>query len=545
MAHLRPYQIEALESTRTILSDKDSTLIVLPTGTGKTIIAAKLLSEWEQGNTLFLAHTRELIQQSADKLGAELGFAPVVEMSQQGGDPRDLYQGGLVVVGSVQSMINDRRLNKYKDHSFGLICIDEAHRATSAGYRKVIDFFREINPRTKVVGITATPNRTDGTALGTIFDSVAFRMSIEEAIDEGWLVPIRQEVVTITGLDFTGVKLSRTKDGEQDFREDQLEAVLVEEENLHGMAVASLEKVGERPTIVFTAGVRHANLFADVLNRYRLGSAKAVSGVTDAEERKRTLRDFNEGRLQFVANCQVLTEGYDAPACASIVMGKPTKSLLRYVQMLGRGLRPLAGVVDGPETPALRKDAILASGKNNCLVLDYVGVSNHKLIDAVDVLGGTYDLDTREIARKAAGTQKDLARVLELAQHLARLKREFRERQEIRARDVKWESYEEDPFDGSGGVSGRAQPKVRGGCSDAQIGLLVSLGVKWETAAGYSKRQAGAVIDSMGKSHCTSKQAKVLRRAGIDPAGVGLDRASRIIDAIAKNGWKRPEVIPQ
>ena len=206
---LRPDQIQSLESTRRLLQQYGSTVVVLPTGLGKTVYAAKLISEWDQGNCLFLAHTRELIAQSADKLGHEIGYKPIIEMNIEGADPESLYQGGLVVVGSVQSMISDRRLSKYRRHPFGLIVVDECHHATSASYRKVIDYFRELNPGMKLVGITATPNRSDGAALGIVFESVAYQVTIEDAINGGWLVPIRQEVVTVEGLDFTGITVKK------------------------------------------------------------------------------------------------------------------------------------------------------------------------------------------------------------------------------------------------------------------------------------------------------------------------------------------------
>lgn len=543
---LRPYQVQALESTRRLLQQYGSTVVVLPTGLGKTVYAAKLIAEWDQGNCLFIAHTRELIAQSADKLGHELGYKPVIEMNIEGADPESLYQGGLVVVGSVQSMISDRRLDKYRNHGFGLVVVDECHHATSASYRKVIDYFRDLNPGCKVVGITATPNRSDGAALGIVFESVAYQVTIEDAINDGWLVPIRQEVVTVEGLDFTGVSVKKNTLGEQDFSPAQLEAVLMEEENLHGMAMAALEKLGDRKAIIFTAGVEQARLLADVLNRYKPNSAKFVCGETEKEERKKTLADFSTGPLQFVANCQVLTEGFDSPTCSAIVMGRPTKSLSLYIQMLGRGLRPLAGVADGHATDFDRKMAILTSEKSNCLVLDFAGVSNHKLVDALDVLGGSYDVETRDLVRREAGDgPKNIAEILELAKHLAGLRVQSREREAIKAQAVQFKSYETNPFGDGQSYSAPVGDGRRGGASDKQIGLLVSLGVKYEVAAGYSKKQAGAVIDSMGTSRCTERQARVLVKHGIPTAGVGIERASRIIDAIANNGWKRPEVIPE
>jgi superfamily II DNA or RNA helicase len=543
---LRPYQSAALDATRAQLRQYGSTVVVLPTGLGKTVFAAKLVSEWEAGNSLFLAHTQELIHQAADKLGAELGYAPAVEMNVLGQDVDTLYQGGMVVVGSVQSMYSDRRLDKYARHPFGLIVVDECHHSTSATYRKVVDRFRELNPSLKVVGITATPNRADGTALGIMFESVAYQMSIQDAVAGGWLVPVVQEYVVVDGLDFDGLKTRKNEFGEGDFTAQQLEELLDQDETLHKMAVPAVEKVGDRPTLVFTASVAHAHHLAAVINRYKTGSAKAVDGTTPKEERKAIIADFTAGRVQFLCNCAVLTEGFDAPACAAVVMGRPTKSLSLYTQMLGRGLRPLPGLVDGVPEEFDRRMAILTSGKPNTLVLDFVGNSEHKLANAYDVLGGNYDAESKQLAREEARRQrKDVGEVMEQARALLALERQMKDREAIKAR-VEYGSYAVDPF-GDGGrpaVNMDTGPR-RGGASDAQVGLLVNLGVPRETALGYSKRQAGAVIDKLGATRCTVRQAATLAKHGIDPAGVGIERASRIIDAIAANGWRRPEVLPE
>lgn len=546
MKQLRPYQTAALDAARDQLKRYESTVVVLPTGLGKTVFAAKLISEWENGNSLFLAHTQELIHQAADKLGSELGYAPAIEMNVLGQDLDTLYQGGMVVVGSVQSMYSDRRLDKYAPHPFGLIVVDECHHSTAATYRKVVDRFRGLNPNLKVVGITATPNRADGTALGIMFESVAYQMSIQDSVEQGWLVPVLQEYVVVDGLDFDGLKTRKNEFGEGDFTAQQLEELLDQEETLHKMAVPTVEKVGDRPTLVFTATVAHAHHLAAVINRYKEGSAKAVDGTTPKEERKSIIADFSAGRVQFLCNCAVLTEGFDAPACAAIVMGRPTKSLSLYTQMLGRGLRTLPGIVDGVPDVMDRRMAILTSDKPNTLVLDFVGNSEHKLANAYDVLGGNYDAETKQLAREEARKQrKDVGEVMDQAAKLMVLERQMREREAIKAQ-VQYGSYRVDPFsDGARpSVNTGSEPR-RGGASDAQVGLLVNLGVARETALGYTKRQAGAVIDKLGATRCTVRQASTLRKHGIDPNGVGIERASRIIDAIASNGWKRPPELPE
>lgn len=548
MKQLRPYQQAALDATRSQLQQYNSAVVVLPTGLGKTVFAAKLIAEWDRGNTLFLAHTRELINQAADKLGAELGYRPGVEMNIQGVETDTLWQGGLSVVGSVQTMYGDRRLAKYDRHPFGLIVVDECHHATSATYKKVIEHFQSLNPNLKVVGITATPNRADGTALGLMFESVAYQMSINDAVGQGWLAPVVQEYVVVDSLDFDGIKTKKNEFGEADFNASQLEAVLTQEEMLHKMAVPTLEKVGDRPTLVFTATVRHAHELAAVLNRYKPGCAAAVDGGTAPEQRKEIVADFSAGRKQFLCNCAVLTEGFDAPNCAAVVMGRPTKSLSLYTQMMGRGLRPLPGTVDGVPDAQDRRLAILTSGKPNCLVLDFVGNSNHKLANSYDVLGGKYDVEARELARREATRErKDVGEAMEQAASLLALERQWKEREHIRAREASYGAYAVDPFDANAPelVGSDYTGPARGTATDNQVRLLVNLGVAQAVAERYSKRQAGAVIESAAASRCTTKQAMTLRKHGVSPDGVGMDRASRIIDAIAANGWRRPEVIPE
>lgn len=545
MRALRPYQSAALDATMNQLKQHNSAVVVLPTGLGKTVYASKLIADWDAGNCLFLAHTKELIVQAADKLSVDLGYRPAIEMGVLGQDLDTLFDGGMCVVGSVQSMYGDRRLEKYKETPFSLIVIDECHHSTASTYRKVVDYFAKLNANLKVVGITATPNRSDGTALGILFDSVAYQMTINDAVEGGWLVPVKQEYIIVDELNFDGIKSRKNEFGEQDFNASQLEEILTEEEMLHKMAVPTIEKVADRRTLIFTASVAHAHQLAAVLNRYKPGTAAAVDGGTDPITRKRVISDFSNGTLQFLCNCAVLTEGFDAPTCNAIVMGRPTKSLSLYTQMLGRGLRPLPGVVDGIEADFDRRMSILTSEKPNCLVLDFVGNSEHKLANSYDVLGGNYDVETRQLARtEAKRVRCDVGEVMDAAAKLLTLERQWKEREELTAK-ANYGSYEVDPFGGAGPSVNMNTGVKRGGSTEGQIGFLVELGVSREKATSFTKKQAGAVIDEISASKCTRKQMKVLVRSGINPAGIGVKRASRIIDAMAKNGWRRPEVIPE
>ena len=537
MRTLRDYQSESIAAIRREFERSNSTVLVLPTGCGKTIVMAKLASEWPGGNVMLLAHRIELLDQAQAKIGSELGYLPVVEQGQRAMDMECMWQGGHVIIGSVQTMCGERRLEKFRQFPFDLIMVDECHHATAASYRKVIDYFLSLNPNLKVLGVTATPKRADNTALGLVFNSVAFELAIADAIEAGWLVNVEQEYVSVENVDFSHVGLAKNEVGESDLKASELEQVMVEEEALHALARPIIERAGDRQALVFTAGVAHAHMLAAVLNRYRDGSAKAVDGETLKTARKEIVDDFMAGKLQFLTNFGVFTEGFDVPPVSLIAMGRPTKSVGLYTQMLGRGTRPLEGVVDGLPDAEARRAAIKASRKPSMLALDFVGNSRHKLVSSVDVLGGSYDVETRELAkRRAAAKSSDVMEELKKARAEIMLIREQHRRRAVRA-EVAASYQKVDPF-GHGPAPAQADVmQTRGGSTDAQIGFLVNLGVAHETAAGYGKKQASAVIESLKQKRCTNKQRAILAKYG-EPTDVNFDQARAIIDEIAGVGWK-------
>lgn len=518
-----------------------SAMVVQPTGTGKTVLFSRVANRWDRGNVLILAHRIELLEQAADRLADELGYRPPIEQGERGVDRESLWQGGNIVIGSVQTLVNIARLKKYHECPFGLVIVDECHHATSPSYRKVIDTCRDYNPDCRVLGVTATPHRTDKTALGIVFDSVPFAMDMEEAIRLGWLVDIHQEFVQLGDVDFSNIALTKNKHGERDFDRRTLETILTEETALHAMARPILDTStdGEQ-CLIFNAGVAHAHLMADVLNRYKSGSSAAVDGKTDPEKRKQIVEDFRRGKLQYLTNYGVFTEGFDAPNVSRVIMARPTKSVSLYIQMLGRGTRPLPGVVDGRDTPEARRESIAASAKPHVMVLDYVGNSRHKPVSTVDALAGEYDVDVRQLAelriREKSGNVRD---ELKKAKADLGLIREESERKAIIAAKVAYQRQRVDVF-GHGAAPVEQDVGVpRGGSSDSQISVLVNLGVQYETAAGYTRKQASAVIGKLKETRCTSKQQNILKRFGYEP-NVPFIEAAKIIDAIAKNDWRRP-----
>lgn len=259
-------------------------------------------------------------------------------------------------------------------------------------------------------------------------------------------------------------------------------------------------------------------------------------------ERKDVLQRFAQRDIRFICNFGILTEGWDCDFVSVVAMGRPTKSRLVYEQMLGRVLRPLNGVVDGYADAADRKMSILRSDKPFATCIDFVGNTSHSLVSVQDVLGGNYDLETRERAKenaRASGLSADAIEQLRKAKAELLLESEQKARRAIRAK-VEYSVQATDPF-GHNDALHVAPPKgTRGGSTDAQIAYLVNLGVQRDVAAGYSKKKAAAVIDDISSKRCTKKQWAILQKYGEDP-NVGVAEASEMIDAIARRGWTTKE----
>jgi superfamily II DNA or RNA helicase len=508
---LRPYQHEASRATMAAFEGRQSALVVMATGLGKTVLFASIASQWTAGKVLILAHRQELIDQAADKVAPHLGYAPAVEM----GD-REISDNPLgarkVILGSVQTLSRHRRLLRLTPADFGLIIIDEAHHATARSYRLILDYFRQGhhdnagrvlvpgNPAIKILGVTATPRRADEAALGQIFEHVAYDYGIEQAIADGWLVPISQRAITVEGLDFSAVRSTAG-----DLSEAELEKILTEEKHLHAVARPTIEMAGDRSALLFGVTVKHAEYLKLVLDRYKRGSAAFLSGESHPDERRETVEAFKAGKIQFLCNCGLFLEGFDAPNTAVVVMARPTTSLSLYMQVLGRGTRPLPGVVDGWGSPEERRRAIASSPKRNMLVLDFVGNSGkHKIVTAQDVLGGKYGEGVRRYAQKTTQEEARAADVDEslqrAADELALLKEEQERRRLVQAKAATYRAENVNPFVGGNAIrspSDGPRPPADP-ATDKQVWYLVNrLGWRETAARAVSRSQASAII---GKS---------------------------------------------
>jgi len=543
---LRDYQTAASLACVDAWKACQSTLVVLPTGCGKTVLAADIVRRRFPARTMFLAHREELIFQGKRTIERMTGFSVGVEMAEQRLDEQNsgLFGHSHVVVSSIQTQNaggdGAGRMTKFDPMQFGLLVIDEAHHATADSYRRVIDYYRQ-NPDLKVLGITATPDRADEEALGQIYESVAFDYEVTDAIAQGWLVPVHQRMVTVGTLDFSGM---RTTAG--DLNGAELAALMEDERNLQEIAAPTIDIAGDRKTLVFAASVKHAERLAEIFNRHRGGSAAWVCGKTPTDARRQTLADYHEGKVQFLVNVGCLTEGFDEPAVGLVVMGRPTKSRSLYAQMAGRGTRPLPGVVDGLDSITERRAAIAASAKPHVEILDFCGNSGrHKLISTADILGGKVSEEAAEAVReklKEAGGPVDMEEAMALAEMEVKEKkrREAASRVKLVAK-AQYHAQTVDPFDVFNVPPRRERAWDAGkSLTEKQLAVLDKAKIPY---AGLSYTLQKQLLDEQFRRYdnglATYGQAKVLQKYNF-PGDVSRDEAKRLIDAIVANDWKRP-----
>ena len=517
---LRPYQEQAVGGADRELEINRSTMIVMPTGSGKTRVMTEIARRRATDRILLLAHRDELIQQARSRFSHDCGEYVGLDQAQElCGDQR-------IVVASVQTISREDRLKRLRPDRFDLIMVDECHHAPSQSYKKILDYFSSA----KILGVTATPDRADEKAMGQVFDSVAFLYEIEDAIRDGYLCEVTCSRIEIAGLDLSSVKTAAG-----DLNQGDLDKVMAIEEVLLGVADATIREAGKRQTVVFTTSVANAERLAEIMNRYRPKSdpiAMDVNGKTETVIRRDRLERFQRGEFQFLVNVQIATEGWDCPTAACIAMARPTKSRSLYAQCVGRGLRPHPSKPDG------------------CLILDFVGNSGrHQLSSALDILGGKYTEDEEEIAQELVKKNPGMKARDALDQAHAqaeRLKREAEEaarRAAIKAKAIYTKSTV-NPF----GVfhmdvqhemelSGRFGGKPP---SEAQIACLER--AKIPIPAGCTSQLASKLIGTMIKRRdaklATFNQLKVLQKYGINDVNISFDTAGAVMTALKGNNWK-------
>jgi superfamily II DNA or RNA helicase len=498
---LYDFQAEAVESVAHQFEAADSTLVVAPTGCGKTQIGAAVARDTTLGRVMWVAHREELINQAAERLAQ---FCPSkrvgIEMAEQR-TGEGLFLGEDIVVATFQTLMSNGRMDKFRPQDFSLLVIDEAHRSTARSYLEIKDHFHQ----SKLLGLTATPNRTDESALGEVFESVAFAWDYRDAREQGWLVPVTTKGVVIESLDLTRV---RVRGG--DYVESDLIKAMGDRDRVLYECALAIRNLKPAKTLIFCSGVQHAEDLSNILKEEGLDS-EVVTGGTPKEERRDILKKFDTGSAVYLCNCAVLTEGYDCPSIERIVMARPTTSDLLYRQMLGRGCRVLPGVLTGREhgDPDDRIRAIAASSKPNVEIIDLVPRNaKFKPITAVTALAGTALDEEAEAAELLV--QDPAAEAMEIDAALEAARQQLSAQAMENRRNLDQITRGQIKFTG----------EVR---FETVIDYENALDVSREREPGWYR----------GK-RITPNQVRVLERAGVpfDPTTTTLHQASQIIDRL-------------
>lgn len=511
---LRPYQQQARDR---IHAEWDAghtrTLLVLPTGTGKTIVFASVAADQVRAGdrVLILAHRGELLEQAADKLQRSTGLVSAVEKAES----TCLDSWFRVVVGSVQTLQRTARLERFPQDYFGTIIIDEAHHAITDGYRRILDYFSGA----KVLGVTATPDRGDMRNLGEVFDSLAFEYKLTDAIKEGYLCKIMAQTIPLQ-LDITSVTMSGG-----DYAVGDLGTAL--DPYLEQIAAEMARRCKSRKTVVFLPLIKTSQKFRDLLNTYGFRAAE-VNGQSD--DRRQVLADFDAGKYNVLCNSMLLTEGWDCPSVDCVVVLRPTKVRSLYSQMVGRGTR-------------------LSPGKTDLLLLDFLWMTDrHELCRPADLV-----CEDRAVARQMtetlaeSGCPEDIEQAAAqasedvVAQREEALAKQLAEQRRKKAKLVDPLQYEMSiqAEDLSGYVP--AFGWEAGPPSDKQTAALEKLGILPDAVESAGK--AALLLDRLNKRRdeglTTPKQIRCLEKYGFQHVGTwSFEAARHMIDRIAAQGWR-------
>ena len=356
---LRPYQEEALQAVvDNLCAGIRQQLLVLATGLGKTVIAAQLptvLKDLAPGKMLFIAHRNELLTQAMDKIQT---WNPNLKIGLEKAESHADLDCDVIIAcnASIGRAGSTRMAHFWEDIS--VIVIDEVHHAVADSYLNILKDSGVLLPESKkvLIGLTATPKRHSRKRAGqtdlldedelislkSIFKKVVYSYGIRKGIKQGYLVPLHGfRIHTKTNLDSV-----KTTAG--DFQVDQLSNAVNTEERNAQVVKAWKDNIKDKQTLCFTVDVQHAKDLAEAFLRNGV-MAQPIYG--DDPQRAEKLKWFESGKVQVLCNCALLTEGFDSPSVACIVLARPTKSGSLYTQMVGRGTR-------------------LKDGKDNCTVID-------------------------------------------------------------------------------------------------------------------------------------------------------------------------------
>ena len=519
---LRPYQEEARAKVQQEWKEgRKRTLLVLPTGCGKTIVFSKIIEDRVKmgERVLVLAHRSELLEQASDKLMTATGLGTALEKAEN----TSIGSWFRVVVGSVQTMQREKRLSQFPPNHFDTIVIDEAHHAISDGYQRVLEHFGGAN----VLGVTATPDRGDMRNLGSYFDSLAYEYPLVDAIKSGYLSKITAITIPLE------LDLSTVSQQGGDFKASEIGTAL--DPYLEQIADEMVKQCKDRKTVVFLPLVKTSQKFRDILNEKGFRAAE-VNG--ESKDRAEILEDFDKDKYNVLCNSMLLTEGWDCPTVDCVVVLRPTKVRALYSQMVGRGTR-------------------LAPGKENLLLLDFLWhTERHELCRPAHLIASSPEVAKKMTENMAEDTEVEFSLldaeeqaskdvVAEREEALAKQLAEQRKKKRKLVDPLQFEMsiQAEDLADYVPSFGWEMAPP-----SEKQLEALEKFGIYTEEIGNAGK--AGKLLDRLNKRKdsglTTPRQIRLLEGRGFRNVGMWkFEDASNLINRIAASGWRMPKgIIP-
>ena len=513
---LRPYQQQAREKVEAEWeAGRAKTLLVLPTGCGKTIVFSKIAEDRVKAGdkVLILAHRGELLQQAADKIKKSTGLNCSVEKAEQ----TSLGAYERITVGSVQSLQRPARLEQFKSDHFGTIIIDEAHHAISNGYQEVLAHFDQA----KVLGVTATPDRGDMRSLGSYFESLAFEYKLPQAIKEGYLCKIKALTIPL--------KIDLSKVGVQagDFKAAEISSAL--DPYLEQIAEEMTKHCQDRKTVVFLPLIATSKKFCALLNNKGFKATEVNGNSIDRDEK---LEDFAKGKYNVLCNSMLLTEGWDCPDVNCVIVLRPTKVRSLYSQMVGRGTR-------------------LAPGKDDLLILDFLWhTEKHELCRPAHLIA-----ERDEVAKRMTQDIEQEGEAIDIEEAEAKAEEEvIRDREEALAKELaamrKKKLKLVDPLQFEMSIQAEDLANYTptfayemGPASAKQLAALEKFGILPDAV--QNAGHAGKILDKLAARRdaglTTPKQIRFLEQRGFQHVGTwSFEAAQKMIGRISTNNWRVP-----
>jgi superfamily II DNA or RNA helicase len=367
MKTFRPYQTAASEAIISSWVKYKSGICVVATGGGKTVIAAGTAAKIHQnGRVLFLANRNELCTQPLAAFRDQLGFLPALEKAD--------FHAPLeaqVVVGSVQTLSRQKRLERFPRDHFSYIFADECHMSAAPSWKRIFEHFGQA----KLCGITATPFRSDAKSLTDIYQTESYRKDLFQLVDDGWLVDPDHVDKLETAISLAQVRIKKTAEGIDYDASDAADAIAP---YFDAIARELKEKHAGRHILAFLPLVASSQKFVSAC---KAAGINAVHVDGEDPERDSKLKAFRDGQIALLSNANLLHTGVDIPVCDATLNLRPTKSKVLYAQIIGRSTRTVPGLVDDiPDTNG-RLRAIAGSSKPRAYIIDPLWLSaEHDLV---------------------------------------------------------------------------------------------------------------------------------------------------------------------